>query len=95
MKQGIEFEHKDVRNGSFIDLKPYVNKRPVKKDEFHEEIEKIVHKKKKVKPNYKKKQRQEIDRMKRKKRREMIRNDIKRQQKERAKERQRQKEYDL
>ena len=97
MKQGIEFEHKDVKNHMFVDLKPFVNKRPVKKDEFHEEIEKIVHKnkKKKVKPNYKKKQRQEIDRMKRKKRREMIKQDIKRQQKERAKERQRQKEYEL
>lgn len=94
IKQGIDFEHKDVKNGHFVDLKPFVNKRPVKKDEFHEDIEKIVHKKKKVKPNYKKKQRQEIDRMKRKKRREMIRNDIKRQQKERAKERQRQKGQD-
>ena len=48
-----------------------------------------------VKPNYKKRQRQEIDRMKRKKRREMIKSDIKRQQKERAKERQRQKGMDV
>ncbi len=48
----------------------------MKKDEFHEEVEKIVHKKKKVKPNYKKRQRQEIDRMKRRKRREMIKSDI-------------------
>lgn len=45
-------------------------------------------KKTKVKPNYKKKQKEEIDRLRRKKRREMIRNDIKRQQKERAKQRQ-------
>ena len=95
IKQGIEFEHQDVKNHEFVDLKPYVNKRPMKKDEFHEEVEKIVHKKKKVKPNYKKRQRQEIDRMKRRKRREMIKSDIKRQQKERAKERQRQKGMDL
>ena len=93
--QGIEFEHQDVKNKQFVDLKPYVNKRPMKKDAFHEEVEKIVHKKKKVKPNYKKRQRQEIDRMKRKKRREMIKSDIKRQQKERAKERQRQKGMDI
>ena len=95
IKQGIAFEHQDVKNKQFVDLKPYVNKRPMKKDEFHEEVEKIVHKKKKVKPNYKKRQRQEIDRMKRKKRREMIKSDIKRQQKERAKERQRQKGMDV
>ena len=95
IKQGIEFEHQDVKNKQFVDLKPYVNKRPMKKDEFHEEVEKIVHKKKKVKPNYKKRQRQEIDRMKRRKRREMIKSDIKRQQKERAKERQRQKGMDV
>ena len=95
IKQGIEFEHQDVKNKQFVDLKPYVNKRPMKKDAFHEEVEKIVHKKKKVKPNYKKRQRQEIDRMKRKKRREMIKSDIKRQQKERAKERQRQKGMDI
>ena len=67
----------------------------MKKDEFHEEVEKIVHKKSKVKPNYKKRQRQEIDRMKRRKRREMIKSDIKRQQKERAKQRQRQKGMDV
>ena len=92
-KHGIQFEHKDVKNGLWIDLKPLVNKRPSKKnDEFHEEIEKIVHKKKKVKPNYKKKQKQQIDRMVRKKRREMIKKDIKRQQKERAKANQRQKD---
>ena len=95
IKQGIEFKHQDVKNKQFVDLKPYVNKRPMKKDAFHEEVEKIVHKKKKVKPNYKKRQRQEIDRMKRKKRREMIKSDIKRQQKERAKERQRQKGMDI
>lgn len=95
IKQGIAFEHQDVKNKQFVDLKPYVNKRPMKKDEFHEEVEKIVHKKKKVKPNYKKRQRQEIDRMKRRKRREMIKLDIKRQQKERAKERQRQKGMDV
>ncbi len=46
---------------------------------------------KKVKPNYKKKQRQEMDRLKRKKRREMIRKDIQRQKKERAIEKQRNK----
>ena len=44
---------------------------------------------------FKKRQRQEIDRMKRRKRREMIKSDIKRQQKERAKERQRQKGMDV
>lgn len=49
----------------------------MKKDEFHEEVEKSFTRKRKVKPNYKKRQRQEIDRMKRRKRREMIKSDIK------------------
>lgn len=91
---GIHFEHKDVRHGQWVDLKSFDPKRPMKKDEFHDEVQKIVHKKKKVKPNYKKKQREEIERMRRKKKREMIRQDIKRQQKERAKEKQRMKGLD-
>ena len=93
MRDGIEFEHRDIRRNGWIDLKPYAQtNRPRKKSAMDKEIEKIVKRKvKKVKPNYKKKQRQEIERLKRKKKREIIQKDIQRQKKERAKERQKNK----
>lgn len=72
-KDGIIFEHKDVKNNEWIDLKPLEHKAVKKKDPLKEDIEKIVKKKnKKVKPNYKKKQKQEIERLHRKQRRAMI-----------------------
>lgn len=91
MRKGIAFHHKDVKNNTFVDLKPYVDRKPPKKDDpLEQEINKIVHRKKqKVKPNYKKKQRQEIERLKRKRKREIIQKDIQRQKKERAIEKQR------
>lgn len=89
-KQGIEFEHKDVRNKEWITLKPLDQKRVKKNDPLQKEIAKIVKKNhKKVKPNYKKRQREEIERLRRKKKREIIQKDIQRQKKERAKEKQR------
>lgn len=89
-KDGIIFEHKDVKNNEWIDLKPLEHKAVKKKDPLKEDIEKIVKKKnKKVKPNYKKKQKQEIERLHRKQRRAMIKKDIQRQKKERAMEKQR------
>lgn len=92
MKHGIEFIHKDVKNNEWIDLKPIVSSKPKKNDPLKDEIAKIVKKKnKKVKPNYKKKQKQEIERLHRKQRRAMIKKDIQRQKKERAMEKQRQK----
>ncbi len=85
-KNGIHFEHQNIRNGEWIVLKDLHEKRIKKDDPLEQEISKIVKKKKtKVKPNYKKKQKQQIDQMRRKARREMIREDIRRQQKERAK----------
>lgn len=86
MKKGISFQHKDVKQNQFVDLKPYVPTKKKKEDPLEEEIQKIVsRKKKKVKPNYKKKQKQEIERLKRRKKREIIQKDIQRQKKERAK----------
>lgn len=89
----VNFQHKDVKNQTWVDLKPFFQKeRHKKSDPLEQDIQKIVRKKKvKVKPNYKKKQREEIDRLKRKKKREMIQKDIQRQKKERAKAAQRQK----
>ncbi|MGM9946692.1 DEAD/DEAH box helicase [Floccifex sp.] len=81
-KRGIVFDQKDIKNHQIVDLKARTKTK--KEDPIEIEVKKITNKKTKVKPNYKKKQREEIDRLRRKKRREMIRNDIKRQQKERA-----------
>lgn len=92
MRQGISFEHEDIRHGEWVQLKPFGVRRRRTRDPLQKEIEKIVAKKpKKVKPNYKKKQKQEIEKLKRKRKREIIQKDIQRQKKERAKEKQRQK----
>ncbi|MCI6087868.1 MAG: DEAD/DEAH box helicase [Absicoccus porci] len=93
LSKEVKFHHEDVKKGQWVELKPYFpKKKPHQKDEFDEEIERIVHRKKqKVKPGYKKKQKQEIDRLKRKRKRQMIQKDIQRQKKERAKQKQREK----
>lgn len=88
--RGIHFEHENYRGGSWVKLKPLHEQRVKKKDPLEQEIRKIVSRKKtKVKPNYRKKQRQEVERLRRKARRNMIQEDIRRQQKERAKAKQR------
>ena len=92
-KNGIQFQHKDVKQNQWVDLKPFDHKNHThKEDPLEKEISKIVHKKhKKVKPNYKKKQKAEIDKLKRKRKRAIIQDDIRRQKKERARANQRNK----
>lgn len=88
--KGIQWQHKDVRRGQWVDLKP-LERRPRKgTDPLQAEISKIVKsgKKTKVKPNYKKKQKQQIEQLRRKRKRQIIQEDIRRQKKERAKEKQ-------
>ena len=85
-QRGIRFEHANFRGGNWVQLKPLHEQRVKKQDPLESEIRKIVRKKKtKVKPNYRKKQKQEVERLRRKARRTMIQEDIRRQQKERAK----------
>lgn len=85
-QRGIRFEHANFRGGNWVQLKPLHEQRVKKQDPLENEIRKIVRKKKtKVKPNYRKKQKQEVERLRRKARRTMIQEDIRRQQKERAK----------
>lgn len=89
--KGMEFEHADVKNGQLVKIKPMVRRKP-HHDPLAKEISKIVKKKnQKVKPNYKKKQRQQIEHLKRKRKRAIIQEDIRRQKKERAKQKQREK----
>ena len=91
--QGFEFLYKDYRRGQWVDVKPF-DFRPTRKkltEEDHE-IQKILKKPvKKVKPGYKKKRQAEIDKIRRRQRRLKIKASIKQQQKERAKQAQREK----
>ena len=91
MNQGISFKHQNYQGNRWVNLKPLFKKKTFK-SELDLEIAKIVNRKNvKVKPGYKRKQQAEIDKLKRKRRREMIQAEISKQKKERAKEKQRQK----
>lgn len=90
--EGIVFQVKEIKNGEWKELKEIdarskrknQNKKPV-----DEEIKKAIrmNKSKKVKPNHKKKVRLAVEEVKRKRRRQMIQDDIKKQIKKRAIER--------
>lgn len=89
VKREIEFKHRSFKNGVWAELKSMHEKKTRKIDPLKQEISKQVkNKNKKVKPGYKKRQKDEIERLRRKAKREMIRTDIKRQQADRAKEKQ-------
>ena len=71
---GVNFEHKEINNGEFIDLRPLFREKPKRKKEVSEvdrEIQKLVRMKKpkKVKPGYKKKLQWEIDKVRRREKR--------------------------
>lgn len=90
--KGIGFKHKDIKNGEWRELTPVFERKRKKDASLEKEISKMVNsKKKKVKPGYKKKRKEEVDKLKRKAKRQMIQSEIKAQAKERAKERQRKK----
>lgn len=100
MSMGIQFSHQEIKNDKWVVLKDFdartrrVNK---KVSEVDLEIKKVViqNKNKKVKPNYKKKVKQQIDKIKRKHRREVIQKDIKKRQIKRAIENSKNKGSDL
>lgn len=84
--KGIGFHHKSFKHDTWTDLEPLHRKKVKKDDPLEKEISKIVSKKKKkIKPGYKVKRKQEIEKLKRKARRQMIHDDIQKQKKERAK----------
>ncbi|WP_416324810.1 DEAD/DEAH box helicase [[Eubacterium] hominis] len=88
-KRGIHFEHRSYKNGNWNELEALHKKKIKQDDPLEKEISKIVAKKKKqVKPGYKVKRKQEVEKLKRKAKRTMIQEDIKRQKKERAKSKQ-------
>lgn len=94
-KRGIEFHHRQLKQGRWVDLKPKQDKRVKKDDPLAVEIGKIMSRRtKKVKPGYKAKRKQEVEKLRRKAKRELIQKDIQRQKKERAKARQLEKRGD-
>jgi ATP-dependent RNA helicase CshB len=85
-KMGISFKHMTISASKWRELKPYGYKHAFKRSETEIAIAKIVKRKDiKVKPGYKKKMNAEIEMIKRKKKREFIQGEIKKQKKERAK----------
>jgi len=86
-KQGIVFVAKDIKKGRVKDIRTPSEKKKRKEDKQEKEIVKSLIRKKnqKVKPNYKKKFNREVEKVKRKKRREYIQGKIKEQRIERYK----------
>ena len=87
-KQGIEFEYQRVKDGALQSVRPFFTKQKRIKKLDPEVVQILKRKTVKVKPGYKKKRKAEIETLMGRKRREMIRAEIKDQKKKRAKERQ-------
>ena len=82
--KGIGFKHCDYKNNEWVELKPHGQKRIAKNDLIEKEIaKKLYRKNEKVKPGYKKKKAAEIQKIKQRQKRLMIRDSIKTQTKER------------
>lgn len=88
-ENGISFRHAVFKDFKLVDLKSLFKEKRKTNQKLHPQavaIRKVInmHKKDKVKPGYKKKIQAEIDQIKRKHKREIIKKDIQRQIKERA-----------
>lgn len=85
IEKGLNMENVSLKNGEFKSLKPFVREKNGKKldPELDKEIRKVTVKNKnaKVKPGYKKKMKEEIDKLKRKYKRQMIKKSIEEQRK--------------
>ena len=86
-KKGITFEMKELKGNQFVDSKDREKRKSRVKHQtdLEKKISSIVKKPTKVKPGYKKKRQRQIDEMVRKEKRQIIKQDIRRQKKERAK----------
>ena len=91
--KGVSFTAKEYKKGQWKEAGNPTKKKQIKTDLSEKEIVKTLYRKnEKVKPNYKKKKNQEVERIKRKKRREFIQSKIKEERKERYKQNQRNRE---
>ena len=90
VKRGIPFKYRRYKAGKWIELKPRIKRTGM--SDLDKEVAKITSRKKTVvKPGYKKKRQEEIEKLKRKKKRELVQNSINEQKKENYKTKQRQK----
>ena len=85
-RRGIDFKNMGIKNNKFVDLGERLKrtKRVKQQTELEKEVQKIIRRPQKVKPEYKKKRKREIEKLVRKQKRAIIQNDIRRQKKERA-----------
>ena len=89
MKEGIQFQYKRIGKDGLEDARAFIQTRQ-KQESTDPAIVQILNRKdKKVKPGYKKKRKQQIEQIKNQKRRSQIQDEIRKQKKERAKEKQR------
>ena len=84
-KKGIHFEVKELKGNQFAESKEREKRKSRQKHqtELEQKISSIVRKPTKVKPGYKKKRKRVIEKMVKQEKRAIIRQDIKRQKKER------------
>ena len=91
-KKGINFTAREYKKGQWKEANNPTKKKEIKVNIEEKEIVKTLYRKKeKVKPNYKKKKNREVEKIKRKKRREFIQTKIREERKERYKQKQRDK----
>lgn len=92
-KKGIHFDVKEIKGSSLIDAgeRQKRRNRPKATNELEQKVQSIVRKPTKVKPGYKKKRKRAVEKLYRQEKRNIIRQDIQRQKKERAKQAQRDK----
>ena len=93
MKEGIKFNFKRVSDNELVDARPFIHTRTRQKTVDPEIVQILNRKTKKVKPGYKKKRQQEIQKIQSQKRRAKIQEEIKKQKKERAKKKQKEFDY--
>ena len=92
-KKGITFEMRELKGHQFVASKDREKRKSRVKHQtdLEKQITSMVRKPTKVKPGYKKKRKREIEKLVRKEKRAIIKQDIRRQKKERAKQAQREK----
>ena len=92
-KRGVQFSVKEIKNDVLVDAGAREKRKNRIKEptELEKKIQSVIKKPRKVKPGYKKKRKWEVEKLVRKEKRNMIKADIARQKKERAKKAQKEK----
>ena len=86
MKQGIHFQYKRFKDGGLEEVRPFLNIAKRRERELDSELGQILNRKKiVVKPGYKKARKHKVEQMMNRRRRELIRTEIREQKRARAK----------